>query len=270
MLEIKGLHFSYGSEELFTDLNLSFKSGIYGLLGENGAGKTTLMKLALGLLFPKNGEVYINSKLSSKREPCVLSDLFFIPEAFSLDDIKASSYRKMYGGFYPSFSDNTFNRLLDDFSVDKNGILTKMSFGQQKKFLLSFALATNVSLLIFDEPSNGMDIPSKTLMRKHLKEMASQNKTFIISTHQVRDLEDIFERIAILHKGSLIFEKSMKEIKECLSLNGKGKTVFSDSSDKKITIRKNNLEEAVEAEMIFNAVLNNIENINEAFSGENR
>lgn len=162
MIEIKNLSFQYGKKEIFSDLNLSIQAGnIYGLLGRNGAGKTTLLKLIAGLCFPKSGECELFGAASSMRLPSVLRETFFIPEEFSLPSIRINQYEERYTPFYPNFNKEEFQQYLNEFSLSEDAKLNKISYGQKKQFLIAFALASHCKLVIMDEPTNGLDIPSK-------------------------------------------------------------------------------------------------------------
>ncbi len=214
MITIQNLQFGYSRKKvLFSDFNMELKQGnIVGLLGKNGAGKSTLLKLIAGLIFPKKGEVKINDYLARQRNPNYLTDMFMVPEEFAFPSVTINRYAKNTAPFYKKFDFEKFERLLVEFELNGNGNLNKLSHGQRKKFLIAFALATNCSLLLLDEPTNGLDIPSKSLFRKILVSSVDENQLVVISTHQVKDIENIIDQIAIVDNGELLLKKSVEQI----------------------------------------------------------
>ncbi|HEY2580455.1 MAG TPA: ABC transporter ATP-binding protein, partial [Mucilaginibacter sp.] len=163
MVEIRNLSFGYpGKSLLFKDLDLTLKAGhIYGLLGKNGAGKSTLLKNMVGLAFPASGSCLFNGVNVSKRPVSILEDIYFIAEELFVPSLTPVRFVANTAGFYPKFSQSDFYHYLKALDVDLDTPMDKQSFGQQKKAMIAFGLATNTSLLIMDEPTNGLDIPSK-------------------------------------------------------------------------------------------------------------
>jgi len=214
MLRIQNLDFHYKKGAfLFNSLNLELVPGnIYGLLGKNGAGKTTLLKIICGLLFPKKGECIYNGFKPMERDPQFLADLYFVPDSFYLPNIKATKYVELYSPFYPKFNREQFEDYLRQFEVAGDVKLNSLSYGQKKKFIIAFALATNASLILLDEPTNGLDIPSKTAFRKILTSVTTDDKIIIISTHQVRDMKNMIDPIIILDNGKVVLNHTMAEI----------------------------------------------------------
>lgn len=213
MIKINNLCFGYGRDALFKELDLSLEPGrIYGLLGINGAGKSTLLKLMTGLLFPESGTLTSLGYDPVRRDPGFLSRISFLPEELNLATITDRQYEYLLIPFYPAFNHEQFERYLREFDVPRNHKLSRLSFGQKKKYLLSFALAAGSDLLILDEPTNGMDIPSKGLFRRLVAEALNENQIFVISTHQVRDVESLIDRIVILHQGKVLLNRSMTEL----------------------------------------------------------
>lgn len=173
MMEIKELKFSYGFKkpDIFSDFSLTLKPGaVYGLLGKNGTGKSTLLYLMCGLLRPKSGSVTFCGSEMSRRQPSALQEIFIVPEEFTLPAVTLAQYVKYNAQFYPRFSNEILNNCLRDFEMDGNLRLNELSMGQKKKAFMSFALATNTRLLLMDEPTNGFDIPSKSQMRKVIRQ----------------------------------------------------------------------------------------------------
>ena len=213
VIRMQDIGFSYGKKPLFTHLNLEIKRGnIYGLLGKNGSGKTTLLKLLSGQLFPDEGYTSVLGFDPIGRKPQMLGEIFYLPEEFPLPKMKAEQYLKMRSVFYPRFDHAMFERFCKDFDLDMQQNLNEMSLGQKKKLLLAFGLASNTSLLILDEPTNGLDIPSKRQFRQTVASAMTEDRTFIISTHQVRDMENLIDPLIILHDGSIIFNDGVDSI----------------------------------------------------------
>ena len=215
LIKMTGVSFGYKSKgrKVFEDFNLELKSGsIYGLLGKNGAGKSTILYLMSGLLRAKSGEITFNGIDVSRRTPSVLSEIFIVPEEFELPKISLEEYIKISSAFYPRFSNELLNTCLNYFEMDRNINLGELSMGQKKKAFISFALAANTSLLLMDEPTNGLDIPSKSQLRKVMASAMSEDRAIVISTHQVRDIENLLDRITIIDGGKVILNKSCMEI----------------------------------------------------------
>lgn len=213
MIHVRDLEFRYGTHPLFSRLDLDIRGGaIHGLLGLNGAGKTTLLRLLAGQLFPVDGIIDVLGFTPAQRKPGFLSEIFFVPDEFSLPDLTGTQYIKMLSPFYPRFDLATCNRLCREFEVDSERKLTEHSFGQKKKFLLAFGLATMTSILVMDEPTNGLDIPSKTQFRRTVAAAITPQRCFIISTHQVRDLENLIDPIIIVHNGKIVFNQNVEDI----------------------------------------------------------
>ncbi|MDC7230689.1 MAG: ABC transporter ATP-binding protein [Sphaerochaetaceae bacterium] len=215
VVHMQNIGFSYAQNRLFNHLDLEIRRGnIYGLLGKNGAGKTTLLKILSGQLFIEEGETKVLGENPQKRTPSLLSEIFYLPEEFPLPKMKASEYLAMRSPFYPKFDHEKFSQYCREFDIDLNQRLDQMSLGQKKKVLLSFGLATNTALLILDEPTNGLDIPSKRQFRQTVASAMTEQRTFIISTHQVRDMENLIDPIIILHDGKVIFNDTVESVNE--------------------------------------------------------
>lgn len=219
MLEIKNITFSYGSRRppVISDFSVNFPAGgVYGLLGRNGAGKSTLLYLAAGLLTPQSGHAYYNGVDTRRRLPSTLSDIFIVPEEFSLPAISLGEYLRINSRFYPRFSQDDMRRNLDTFELEPDLQLGALSMGQKKKAFMCFALACNTSLLLLDEPTNGLDIPGKSRFRKFIVSSMTDDRTVIISTHQVRDIDRILDHVVITDSSHVLLDRSTAEITERL------------------------------------------------------
>ena len=279
MVEIKDLSFSYKKrEKLFSGLNLTIEPGnVYGLLGKNGVGKTTLLKIISGLLFPKDGECTVHGYNASKRKVEMLQDIYFIPEELFTPSVTVGEYQMLNAPFYPKFDSKTFSDFIDEFGLSRKDKLTSFSYGQKKKFLLAFGLSANCSLFILDEPSNGLDIPSKSQFRKLLASSISEDKSFIISTHQVRDMENLIDPIIILDKGEIIFHHTMEEISRNLSNNFQQsepagtEIIYSERVPGGYSVLSKNSgkdETRIDLEVLFNAVTEQREKVSSLFTAE--
>jgi ABC-2 type transport system ATP-binding protein len=277
MIELKHIQFSYSKgKKLFEDLDLSIRPGsIYGLLGRNGAGKSTLLKHVCGMLYTDSGECTVFGIESKDRLPQMLQDIYIVPEEFQMPDIKLNLYTKLNSVFYPKFSQQLMDSYIKEFELPENEKLSKLSYGQKKKFLIAFGLATNARVLIFDEPTNGLDIPSKSQFRKIIASSLDENRIFIISTHQVRDLENLIDTIVILEQGKIIFNHSVAAISEKLAfeqnLNGYSadEILYSEEiTGKKSGILRNQsgMETRIDLELLFNGVMKNSNSINASFN----
>lgn len=271
MIHIKNLNFSYAKKQqpLFQDLDCELQAGsIVGLLGKNGAGKTTLLKLMIGLLLPSEGKVEIIGHEPSKREPSMLQDIFFVSEEFHLPPTSISNFIKANAGFYPRFDKDLLLRLINDFELPETKSLQKLSYGQKKKFLISFALATKCRLLVLDEPTNGLDIPSKSIFRKVLASSLAEDQLVIISTHQVKDVENLIDRILMLDHGKFIMQKDLFDISSQLNFStsstSEGEDVLYSEmvpGGYRLITPQVSGSSSVDIELLFNAISNGSEKL---------
>ena len=215
MLEVKNLSFSYGGRKamVLEDFSLTLQKGsVYGLLGKNGTGKSTLLYLMSGLLRPQKGNVLYKGIEVVKRYPETLQDMFLVPEEVVLPNVKLKQYVKLNAPFYPKFSGEVLKACLSDFGMTEDLELGALSMGQKKKVFISFAIATNTTLLLMDEPTNGLDIPSKSQFRKMIATNMSDDKAVIISTHQVRDIDSLLDHVLIIDEKKLLLNESVANI----------------------------------------------------------
>ena len=214
MLEVQNITFAYRKgAPVLRDFSLSIApGGIYGLLGRNGAGKSTLLYLMAGLLTPAKGRVCFNGVNTRERKPGTMSDIFIVPEEFMLPSVSLREYLKLNSHFYPRFSEEDLIRHLDTFDLTPDLNLGALSMGQKKKAFMCFALACNTPLLLLDEPTNGLDIPGKSRFRKFIVSSMADDRTIIISTHQVRDIDRILDHVIVTESNKVLFDKSVREI----------------------------------------------------------
>ena len=220
MIEIKNLSFAYSGTDVLDNISTAFEQGrVYGLLGANGVGKSTLFKLLCGLLTTKRGKIDIDGYSPADRHPGFLSKIFYIPEDFEGPAVAIKSYAAGIAAFYPNYDEALLRSLLNDFEIDIDRKFTSLSLGQRKRAILSIALAMNTEYLLLDEPTNGLDIPSKLEFRKMVAKAMDEKRTIIISTHQVRDVENLLDHIMILDKRCVLLDKSVSEIQNEYSFN---------------------------------------------------
>jgi ABC-2 type transport system ATP-binding protein len=213
MIQVQQLDFGYGRNALFREMDLALKPGnIYGLLGVNGAGKSTLLKLMTGMLFAQSGTLKSLGYDPARRDPGLLAQVFVLPEELNLPSVSEREYLAVRAPFYPRFDHSRFERYLKEFELPRGRKLTALSYGQKKKFLLSFGLACQSALLLMDEPTNGLDIPSKGQFRRLIAEALTDERVFVISTHQVRDVASLIDPIVILHEGKVLLSHSLGDI----------------------------------------------------------
>jgi ABC-2 type transport system ATP-binding protein len=266
MIAINDLTFWYSKQNnVFDKLNLEIDAGhICGLLGKNGAGKTTLLKLICGLSFPKSGMVDIDGVVPSKREPGFLADIFLVPEEISLPSLTPEKFAGIHGGFYPAFDPAQFREYLEKFEIETDQNFSGMSHGQKKKAMIAFALSTNTRYLFLDEPTTGLDIPSKAAFRSMLAASFSEEKTIILSTHMVRDLQSLIDSVIILENHKIVLNQTLEKISQKLTFGNSalssnaGEIIYSAKSELGptiISLNTSGIEGNVDIEALFNACI---------------
>lgn len=264
MLKINNLTFSYhrSGPRVLDGFSLSMERGkIYGLLGPNGAGKTTLLYLIAGMLTPQGGCALFDGQDTRRRLPSVMEEIFIVPDEIWLPAMPLSRFVKANAPFYPRFSHENMERYLGIFGMKGDMNLGQLSMGQRKKVFMSFALATGVSLLLMDEPTNALDIPGKEAFRKFIAEGMSDDRSIIISTHQVWDVDRLLDHVIIMDGSQVALDSSIARIMSLLK--------FSTVADREaarqalysrpmaggtdiITINDDGSETAPDLEMLFN------------------
>jgi ABC-2 type transport system ATP-binding protein len=277
MVQINEINFSYNKKagDLFSDFSLNLEAGnVYGLLGKNGAGKSTLIYLMTGLLTPKSGEVLFDGENVRRRLPKTMSDIFLVPEEFELPRLSIKQYVSLNSPFYPRFSMEDMLRYLDIFEMggDLDVKLHALSMGQKKKVFMAFAFATNTRVLIMDEPTNGLDIPSKSQFRKLVTTGMTDDKLMLISTHQVRDISDILDHVTIIDQSRVLLNAGFADIMSKVAFRPLQEGdhplfVLQSPFGPLGAVRAQEGEETkVDLEMLFNATLQNPDAINQLFT----
>ena len=213
MIVVDNLSFAYSSEMVLDSISTTFGQGrVYGLLGANGVGKSTLFKLLCGLLTANEGSIDVDGYSPADRKPGFLSKVFYVPEDFEGPAVSIKNYARGISAFYPRYDENQLHSLLKDFDIDINRKFTTLSLGQRKRAILAIALAMKTDYLFLDEPTNGLDIPTKALFRKMVAAAMDDKRTIIISTHQVKDVEGLLNHIMMLDKRAVLLDKSVSDI----------------------------------------------------------
>lgn len=213
MIEIKDLAFSYGKTPILKSITTTLEEGrIYGLLGENGVGKTTLLTLLCGLKKVCSGSITTDGENPFDRTPTLLQNQFYLPDEVLPVAMKEECFAKERGAFWPDYDHSKFLEIMKEFENDPAKKMNQMSAGQLKKTYISLALACGCKYIFMDEPTNGLDIPSKTQFRSAIMKYTSDDSTIVISTHQVRDLENIIDPIIILDRQDVLLNASVEEI----------------------------------------------------------
>lgn len=276
MIKANNLAFSYGKDQVLKNINLTLEDGkIYGLLGENGVGKTTLLTLLCGLKKAQVGSIDTDGANPYDREPSLLEQMFYLPDDVAPIYDKAYSWARSRGKFWSNFSLDKFVEIMNDFENDVNQKLSAMSTGQLKKTYISFALACSTKYLFLDEPTNGLDIPSKSQFRSSILKYTSEDSTIVISTHQVRDLENVIDPIIILDRQDVLLNTSLEEISRKLFFDY-GTELHQESLYSEqlpggfIQVYPNvrNQDSKVNIEALFNAVHKNKELIKGMFTNK--
>ena len=278
MIQFKEVDFSYSSKvKLLMNLNLRFEPGrIHGLLGKNGEGKSTLLKLVAGLLFPKKGKVEVMNFTPGKRHPEMLRDIYFLPEELPHHTLSIARFEQVYAPFYPNFSATLFDNCLKEFEIpSKDWKMNKLSYGQKKKIIVAFGLATRTNILLMDEPTNGLDIPSKGQFRRMVASAVDENRCIIISTHQVRDLDSLIDHLVIMDNHEIALNETIEKITDRLLFR------VQDSEKKNVPViyseetlrgvyqvceNTNSEDSKLDIELLFNAVCTNKKEIQRVFN----
>ena len=277
MIELKNMSIGYKRQRLFSGLDLSLQPGnIYGLLGKNGAGKTTLLKLICGLRFPQGGDCRVLGYDPAQRPAHLLEDICFLSEELYVPPILPSFFETLYAPLYPRFSREAFRDHLREFELDTSKRLSELSYGQKKKFLIAFGLATRSRVLLLDEPTNGLDIPSKSQFRRLLARVGAEDQVILISTHQVRDMENLIDPVIILDDGKVIFQQSLQEASRRLTVSVEraepsddGALYVEKTLGGYVVVRPSTGgdEANVDLEVLFNTVIASREKVGALFGG---
>lgn len=269
MITTDKLSFGYTSyRRVLSNISLTMGEGhIHGLLGCNGIGKTTLLKLVCGIMRPQSGEVRVDGVNPAERRASMFSDMMIIPEEFDLPNISLERYAAITSPFYPNFDKGQMFHYCEELHVNPAERLHSMSMGQRKKAYIAFALACNVKMLLMDEPTNGLDIPSKSVFRRLLAGYIDEQRMVVISTHQVADVDQLLDSIVILDEQGVVLNATTSEICRQLSFgkaDDQDKVIYSErtiAGEMSVIYRNGVEDEATETplniELLFNAATAN-------------
>lgn len=274
MIKISNLGFSYGANVVLKDISMELQEGrIYGLLGENGVGKTTLLTLLAGLKKTMYGSLDIDGQNPFDRKPSFLSNIYYLPDEVPAPRRKAIDFARDHGQYWTNFSASKFSEVMSVFDTDQEQRMDQMSYGQLKKTFISFALACNTRYLFMDEPTNGLDIPSKAQFRKAVSKYTSDESTLLISTHQARDLEAIIDPIIILDRRDVLMNATLDEIAQKLYFDYSSElnptALYSEmvpGGNIQVVPNTTGEESKVNIEALFNAVLLHKKTIKDMFN----
>ncbi|RDI45425.1 ABC transporter ATP-binding protein [Falsibacillus pallidus] len=215
MIKMNDIKKSIDGVEIIHNVSFQIRKGsIYGLLGSNGAGKTTLLKTLSGIYLQEEGSVEIEGKPVFEN-PTIKDKIFFIPDAptffsqFNLDQMA-----QFYKNTYPGWNDDRYLKLVQEFQIDSKKRLHKFSKGVQRQSAFILALSTMPEVLILDEPMDGLDpVVRKKVKSLLIDDVAEREMTILISSHNLREVEDICDHVGVLHGGKLLFEKELDDLK---------------------------------------------------------
>lgn len=273
MITIENICFGYKKRELIlSDLSLLLAKGsAHGLLGANGTGKTTLMKLMSGLLLPGAGRITVEGHTPGDRRPAFFSEIFLIPEEFDLPNVTFDSFVKHNSAFYPNFSQELLATYAAELGVNRKARLGGISMGERKKAYLAFALACQPTCLFMDEPTNGLDIPSKSAFKSIIASFISPERTVVISTHQVGDIQNIIDNVIIMDKEGIVLNETIENISRRLRFgvieNGI-EPIWSKESlagRSGVAVNTDGKTGVVDLEMLFNAATNDKRRVTDIF-----
>ena len=212
LLEINNLNKSFDNKEILKDINLSIQSGkIIGLLGKNGVGKTTLIKIINDLLTPTSGEILIKGQKIGVETKKVIS---YLPERTYLNkQMKVSEVISYFEDFYDNFDSEKAKKLLNDFDLDINQKLAKMSKGMQEKVQLVLVMSRNADLYVLDEPLGGVDPATRDYILDTILSNFNENASVIISTHLISDIEKILDEVIFIDKGQIVLQSDADKLR---------------------------------------------------------
>jgi len=280
MIHFEKVDFSYSSRiKLLSDVNLQLEPGhIHGLLGKNGEGKSTMLKLIAGLLFPRKGKMDVMGFVPCKRNPEMLQDIYFLPEELPQSTLSITRFEQVYAPFYPNFSASMFDACLKEFEIaSKDWKMNRLSYGQKKKIFVAFGLATQTKVLLMDEPTNGLDIPSKGQFRRMVASTLDENRCMIISTHQVRDLDSLIDNLIIMDNHEIAMNETIEAITDKLLFRVQDESkaglpvIYSEDTLRgvyQVCENVNREDSKLDIELLFNAVYTNKKRIQQIFNAK--
>ena len=214
MLELKNVTKTFGDFKALDDLTLTVPKGaVYGLVGPNGAGKSTAIRHITGIYRPDSGTITVDGK-TVYEDPAVKQTIGYIPDdIFYFSSATLEEMRRFYKGMYPNFDDALFERLKDIFNLPEKTPIRRYSKGMQKQAAFQLTLCCRPEVLILDEPVDGLDpVMRRQVMSLILSDVAEHGTTVLISSHNLRELEDVCDHVGIMDHGKMLLEKSLADM----------------------------------------------------------
>ena len=214
MLELKNVTKTFGTFKAIDDLTMTVPQGaVYGLVGPNGAGKSTAIRLLTGVYRPDCGSITMEG-MPIYENPIIKSRICSIPdEIFFFPSASLEEMRKYYKGLYPQFDDELFQKLYDVFQLPPKSQLRRFSKGMQKQAAFQLSICTRPDVLVLDEPVDGLDpVMRRQVWSLILSDVAQRGTTVLISSHNLRELEDICDHVGIMDHGKMLLERSLADM----------------------------------------------------------
>jgi len=222
LLRIERLSKSFGRHRVLRDFDLGIESGrVYGLLGRNGEGKTTLARILMGVIPADAGGIYYRGRKIAFRDSAYKREFGYIPEdPFFYEEMTVQGSMDFNARFYPRWDRKRAAADLERFALDSKARIRTFSRGMKLKLELAMALAASPEFLILDDPTSGLDVPTRRdFLRDIIRELAASGTTILFATHLVHELERIVERLLILHGGRLVLDEDFDKVKAQTRMN---------------------------------------------------
>ncbi len=214
MLEMKNVTKTFGTFKALRDLSMTVPQGaVYGLVGPNGAGKSTAIRLLTGVYTPDCGEITLDGE-KVYENPAVKAKIGYIPDdPFYFPTANLEEMRRFYRGTYATFDDDLFEKLRKVFELPMKTPIRRMSKGMQKQAAFHLTISTRPQMMLLDEPVDGLDpVMRRQVMSLILSEVAKDGTTVLISSHNLRELEDVCDHVGILDHGQMLLERSLADM----------------------------------------------------------
>ncbi len=216
MIEVRNITKTFRTVRALDNLSLTVPSGaVYGLVGPNGAGKSTLIRLITGIFRPDEGTITIDGQ-PVYENPAVKRGIAYIPDdVFYFPSANLAEMRRFYAGVYPSFSNELYYKMLSLFTLNERMPIRRFSKGMQKQAAFLLSIAVRPEVLILDEPVDGLDpVMRRQVWSLLMQDVAERGTTVLLSSHNLRELEDVCDHVGILHQGKLLLERPLSELQE--------------------------------------------------------
>jgi len=215
MIKVHNVSKSFGSFNALNGVNMNIRKGsVYGLVGPNGAGKTTIIKHLTGILVPDEGEIFVNGERVYENIPIKQGMVYIPDDLFFFSSYTIKDMARFYKEVYANWNEERFMHLQTVFNIDINRRVVRLSKGMQKQVAFWLGISTMPSVMILDEPVDGLDpVMRRKVWSLILQDVAERETTVLISSHNLRELEDVCDHVGIMHEGRIVLEKQMDEVK---------------------------------------------------------